>query len=120
MGEEDTAKRLLLDENAFLRRKLEELQAVVENYDWHEKDLKRLKDAVKPIHGNVWDIQAAINDVNELEAITKLLQPGGRQISNSYCVKQLVEDRDRYKAMVATALLDEVLSKLAPSAGGPL
>jgi hypothetical protein len=113
MSEEDSAKRLLLDENAFLRRKLEEIQSVVERFDWHEKELKRLADAVRTVYGGgVSSIQCAINDINELEAIRRQLQPEGRRCSNSYCVERLVEERDRYKAMVASALLDEVLAKL--------
>lgn len=110
MTEDDIAKKLLLDENAFLRRKLEELQAVVENYDWHEKDRKRLKDAVRAVHGDGYhDIQSAINDINELAAVDRLLQPDGKRCSNSYMVERLLEERDKYKDMVARALLDDVL-----------
>lgn len=112
MSEEDTAKRLLLDENEFLRRTIKRLEATVKNFNWHENDLKRLKDVVKPIHGDVWDIQAAINDVNELAAIGRLLQPKGRKTSNAYLVEELLKERDRFKAMVGTALLDEVLARL--------
>lgn len=112
MSEEDTAKRLLLDENKFLRRTIERLEATVKNFNWHLQDLKRLKDAIKPVHGDVWDVQAAINDVEELAAIGRLLQPKGRRRSNKSLVEDLLEERDRYKGMVATALLDEVLARL--------
>jgi hypothetical protein len=114
--EDDIAKKLLLEENAFLRRKVEELQATVKGFDWHERDLQRLKDAVRPVHGDVWDIQAAINDVNELAAIGKLLQPEGRRSSNAFLVEHLIADRNRFKAMAALELLDEVLRRSAAGA----
>lgn len=116
MTEDDIAKKLLLEENAFLRRKVEELHATVKAFDWHEKDLQRLKDAVRPIHGDVWDIQVAINDVNELAAIGRLLQPEGRCVSNHYMVERLIADRDRFKTMASIELLDEVIRRSAAGA----
>lgn len=106
--EEDIAKRLLLDENEFLRRKVAELESSIQSHDWHQKDWARIEANTKPIHGEgTHMVQCAINDIQDLDAIRRLLKvPKGSGVLHH--VQELLENRDHYKSVVAHDLLSLV------------